>query len=210
MKPVSTRRHSAHPESALLIIDMISCWDFPDAEHLLPHALRIARPIANIKRRCKQNGLPVIYANDNRGRWQSNFSNLVDLSLERDGDSRAITQILMPEQDDYFVLKPKQSAFFGTPLELLLQHLGVSRLIVTGVASDQCVLVTAVEARMRDLSVVVPRDCIATQSEARNHAVLLQLENSHKLPTTAGPYVHLNEAPGRKTNTSSTLVRKDS
>jgi nicotinamidase-related amidase len=193
------------PESALVIIDMISCWDFPDAEHLLPHALRISRPIANLKRRCKREGLPVIYANDNRGRWQSNFSNVVDLSLKCGGDAGDITQMLMPEQDDYFVLKPKQSAFFGTPFELLLQHLGVSRLIVTGVASDQCVLVTVVEARMRDLNVVVPRDCIASQAEARNNAVLLQLEQSHKLPTTPGRFVHLTEAPKIKTNTSSTL-----
>jgi len=192
-------------DTALLIVDMISCWDFPDAEKLLPHALRIAAPVAALKHRCQRFGVPVIYANDNRGRWQSDFSHLVDLSLKCGGDIADITQSLMPGEDDYFVLKPKQSAFFGTPLELLLQHLGVGRLIVTGVASDQCVITSAVEARMRDLNVIVPRDCVASQSDARNAAVLRQLDQAHKLATTAGPYIRLQRDQRKKANTATTL-----
>lgn len=202
-----TSQQPGQGETALVIVDMISCWDFPDAERLLPFASAIAAPIAALRRRCHRSGMPVIYANDNRGRWQSDFSHLVESSLKCGGEVAAITRSLMPGGDDYFVLKPKQSAFFGTPLELLLQHIGVKRLIVTGVASDQCVITTAVEARMRDLDVVVPRDCVASQTEWRNHAVLRQLEEAHKLPTTAGPYIRLQAGIRKKTNTDSTVRR---
>ena len=95
----------------------------------------------------------------------------------------------MPQPDDYFVLKPSQSAFFGTPLDLLLQHLGVRRIVVVGVASDQCVLSTALDARMRSLDVVIPRDCVATQTRARHAAVLKQFEEVHLLLTTPGARV---------------------
>jgi len=198
-------------DTALVIVDMISCWDFPDAEKLLPHAARITGRIAALKRRCQREGVPVIYANDNRGQWQSDFGRLVEQSVQRGGDIAAVTQALLPDADDYFVLKPKQSAFFGTPLELLLQHLGVSRLIVTGVASDQCVVTTAVEARMRDLEVVVPRDCIASQTVQRNDAVLRQLEQAHKLPVTPGARIRLVRRSGGKArvNTATTLMPDD-
>jgi nicotinamidase-related amidase len=182
---------NAAGHTALLIIDMINCWDFPDAQKLLPCAAAIAPRIAALKVRCRNAGVAVIYANDNRGRWRSDFPSLVELSLGQGGAGAAITSALQPQADDYFVLKPKHSAFFGTPLELLLQHLKARRLILTGVASDQCVLATAMEAVMRDLAVVAPRDCVASQSVARNDTVLRQLEKFQKLPTTAAAHIRL-------------------
>jgi nicotinamidase-related amidase len=139
----------------------------------------------------------VIYANDNRGRWRSDFPALVEEALRQGGLGSKIAAALKPEADDYFLLKPKQSAFFGTPLELLLQHLKAHRLILTGVASDQCVLVTATEAGMRDLAVVVPRDCVASQSRMRNMLVLRQLEEFQKLPTTPSTRLRLISGPRR-------------
>ncbi|MET3493345.1 cysteine hydrolase family protein [Variovorax boronicumulans] len=182
---------NAAGHTALLIIDMINCWDFPDADKLLPRAAAIAPRIAALKARCRSASVPVIYANDNRGRWRSDFPALVGLSLGQGGAGAAITSSLQPDADDYFVLKPKHSAFFGTPLDLLLQHLDARRLILTGVASDQCVLATAMEAVMRDYAVVIPRDCVASQSVARNDTVLRQIEQFQKLPTTPGSRIRL-------------------
>jgi nicotinamidase-related amidase len=181
--------------TALLVVDMISCWDFPDSDKLLPGARRIAARIAALKARCRKSGVPVIYANDNRGRWRSDFPALVDLSLGCEGPAAAITRALEPAPEDYFVLKPSQSAFFATPLELLLRHLAVKRIAITGVASDQCVLATVLEARMRSLEVVVPRDCVATQSSARNHVLLRQLEQVHRVPTTPAARIRLVQRP---------------
>ena len=198
--PTSAQSEPIAPDTAghgiaLLVVDMISCWDFPDANKLLIGARHIAPRIAALKARCRRARVPVIYANDNRGRWRSDFPTLVETSLERGGQGAAITQELEPARDDYFVLKPSHSAFFGTPLELLLRYLEVHRIAITGVASDQCVLSTALEARMRSLEVIVPRDCVATQSAARNRAVLRQLGDVHRVPTTPGPRIRLARRP---------------
>lgn len=169
--------------TALLIVDMISCWDFPDAEKLLPGASAITPALARLKARCVRAGVPVIYANDNRGRWRSDFRTLIDESLACGAGAMAITNALLPQPTDYFVLKPKHSAFFCTPMDLLLAHLHVERLVVTGVASDQCVMTTVAAARMRDFDVVVPQDCVASQTPARNAAALRQFRDSHALKT---------------------------
>ena len=175
--------------AAMLVIDMVSRWDFVDADKLLPRARGIAPIIARLKRRARAAGVPVIYANDNAGRWRSDFRTLIAEATGAGGPGGEIAELLAPDEDDYFLLKPKQSAFFGTPLELLLQHLKVDRLLLTGVASDQCILVTAAEAVMRDFEVTVPKDCVASQTAARNRLVLRQLEDFHNIPTTTSSRV---------------------
>ena len=193
--PRSSTTEPASPtaagRTALLIIDMITCWDFPDADRLVGGALEIVPAICALKTRCRALGVPVIYTNDNHGQWRSDFATLVRKSRDCGSAGARITEALAPEADDYFVLKPKHSGFFSTPLELLLRDLGVARVLLTGIASDQCVLVTAAEARMRDLDVVVPRDCVASQSSARNAAVLAHYDEVLKVATTPGPEIEL-------------------
>ena len=176
---------------ALLIVDMISDWTFPDAGKLLPPSAAVAPQIAAFKARCRRAGVPVIYANDNRGQWRSDFRDVVQHSLAAGGQGARITELLLPDEDDYFVLKPKHSAFFATPMELLLRHLQARRLILTGVASDQCVVMTAEDARMRDYEVVVPQDCVASQTPARNRRALAHFEEVMDIRTTASSRLRL-------------------
>lgn len=187
--------HDARHSNALLILDMISCWQFSDGPALGRQALRIAPAIAALKARCVAARVPVVYANDNSGQWRSDFQFLVRESLESPGIAAKITRELEPAPGDYFVLKPKHSAFFATPLEILLDHLATRRLIVTGVASDQCVANTVADARMRDFEVVVPADCVATQSADRNRRALKHLEDVLDVRTTPGSRVRFDKPP---------------
>jgi nicotinamidase-related amidase len=184
------KERAAHA-TALLIVDMISAWDFPDAEALLPHAASIAPKIASLKSRCRRAGVPVVYANDNHGRWRSDFRHLTALSLERTGAGAEITRQLVPEEEDYFVLKPKQSAFFATPLHLLLTHLQARRLLITGVASDQCILSTAVDARMHDYDVLIPADCIAAHTVQRARRALAHFDDAKMGKTVRSSRIRL-------------------
>jgi nicotinamidase-related amidase len=166
---------------ALIIVDMISTWEFPDAEKLLPHARAIAPTIARLKSRFKRAGLPVIYANDNRGQWRSDFRKQVAEALSSPNGA-SITQTLRPDEDDYFVLKPSTSAFYGTPLDLLLRQLGRPCLLFAGVASDQCVLASVSDALMHAHDVRIPRDCIASQSLSRLQQSIRHFAGVLKLP----------------------------
>jgi nicotinamidase-related amidase len=184
-------------DTALIVLDMISCWNFPDAAALERQAAAMTPAIARLKQRCAQARVPVIYANDNSGQWRSDFKFVVRESLEGTGRGADITRSLEPGPDDYFVLKPKHSAFFATPLELLLDHLRAKRLIIAGVAGDQCVLNTAADARMRDFEVVVPSDCIASLTAARNRRAAEHLRDVLGVHTGASPTIRL-QRPGRR------------
>src|SRR5687767_3624623 len=146
---------------ALLLIDVINDLEFPGGASLLRLALPAARRIAALKRRAKHSGIPVIYVNDNFGRWQSDFTKQVKHCLEDGVRGAPLAKLLAPEADDYFVLKPKHSGFFSTTLDVLLEYLGVETLILCGFAGNLCVLYTAHDAYMRDFHLVVPRDCMA-------------------------------------------------
>lgn len=111
---------------------------------------------------------------------------------------------LRSHHDDYFVLKPLQSAFVATPLAQLLDVLHVHRLIMTGVASDQCVLNTATDARMRDLEVVTPRDCTGTQTPRRHAMVMKQCPEVSGIAITTGARIRLPPAASRRSRARET------
>jgi nicotinamidase-related amidase len=180
--------HGSAPDKctvALLLIDWINDLEFEAGEKLLPQALAAARATATLRRRAKQARVPVIYCNDNFGKWRSDFRSLLEHVLHDEVRGKPIAQLLAPEEDDYFVLKPKHSGFHSTSLEVLLAHLGASTLILTGIAGNFCVLFTAHDAYMRDFKLVVPRDCLASEEEVDNRHALAHMANTCKADTAA-------------------------
>jgi nicotinamidase-related amidase len=180
--------HGSAPDKcsvALLLIDWINDLEFDAGEKLLPQALAAAKATAALRRRARQAGVPVIYCNDNFGKWRSDFRSLLKHVLNDEVRGKPIAELLAPEEDDYFVLKPKHSGFHSTSLDVLLAHLGATTLILTGIAGNFCVLFTAHDAYMRDFKLVVPRDCLASEDEADNRHALAHMANTCKAHTAA-------------------------
>jgi nicotinamidase-related amidase len=167
----------------LILIDLINDFEFDGADPMFTNTLAIAQPIAKLKKNAKAAGIPVIYVNDNFGKWQSDFRKLVDHCLKDNVKGRPIAQLLRPDERDYFVLKPKHSAFYSTSLDLLLRYLKADTLILTGIAGNICVLFTASDAYMRDFNLLVPQDCIASETEADNQHALAYMAKVLKADT---------------------------
>jgi nicotinamidase-related amidase len=161
---------------ALLLIDVINDLEFAEGDELLKYALPMAGKIAALKQLAKREGVPVIYVNDNFGRWRSDLNAQVDHCLQNDVRGKPLVELLRPHEDDYFVLKPKHSGFFSTTLNTLLDYLGVKSVVLTGIAANICVLFTANDAYMRDLRLVVPSDCVASNTEEENAYALNQMQ----------------------------------
>ena len=186
--------HGSAPDKsdfALLLIDVINDLDFPEANQLLRFARPMARKILRLKERAKKAGVPVIYVNDNFGRWQSDFRRQVQHCLRGESRGREIVRLLQPEEDDYFVLKPKHSGFFSTTLETLLRYLESKTLIITGVAGNFCVLFTANDAYMRDYDLIVPSDCTASNSSVENKEALALMRKFLKADTRPSSRIRL-------------------
>jgi nicotinamidase-related amidase len=182
--------------AALLLIDVINDFDFPEGEQLLQLALPVGRNIARLKQRATAAGIPSIYVNDNFGRWQSDFKKLVAHSRREDGRGKPFVELLLPDEDDYFVLKPKHSGFYSTTLSLLLTHLTAKNLILTGIAGNNCVLFTANDAYMRDFKLFVPADCVVSNTEEENQHALTQMQTVLKADITNSTELDLQNISG--------------
>lgn len=195
--------HGNVPEQcrvALILIDLINDLEFPEGDRLLPFALEAARAISCLKARARQLGIPAIYVNDNFGRWRSDFRFLVEHCLG-DVRGRPLIELIRPDEKDFFVLKPKHSGFFSTTLDTLLSYLQVETLILTGLTADRCVLFTASDAFMRDFHLLVPADCVASETENVHRAALTEI--SRLLKAVTRPSTELDLAQLRESRPDS-------
>jgi Amidases related to nicotinamidase len=160
---------------ALLLIDMMNPLDFSKGPMLLEEMRKISEPLTALIRRARKSGLTVIYVNDNAGRWQSEKDYIIQKAVA--GPAKAIVEKILPESGDYFMIKPKHSGFFATPLQAFLAEREIRTLVLTGVAGNICVLFTANDAYMRGYKLFVPRDCCASNVNEDNVFALRMMEH---------------------------------
>jgi nicotinamidase-related amidase len=157
---------------ALLIIDVVNDLEFPDNKEILRSVVPMSDCLSKLKERTKKLRIPVIYVNDNFGKWRSDFRQQVNHCLRDEVSGKGLVEKLAPEARDYFVLKPKHSGFFSSTLEILLTYLETKTLILTGIAGDRCVLFTANDAFLRDYKLFVPADCVVSNHQKQNREAL--------------------------------------
>ncbi len=92
---------------------------------------------------------------------------------------------------------PDLHGFFSTTLDILLQYLRVWTVILTGLAANICVLFTANDAYMRDLNLVVPADCVASNTEEENRTALEQMRKILKADITPSTELDLEKLLSR-------------
>src|SRR5881398_2426963 len=187
-------------ETALLLIDVINDLEFPEAEQMLDDAVAMAKNVRRLKQRARKAGVPVIYVNDNFGKWQSDFHRTVQHCGSPKVRGHEIVRILKPANDDYFVLKPKHSGCFSTTLETLLRYLDAKTLILTGIAGNFCVLFTANDAYIRDFNLFVPRDCTVSNTKKENESALRLMKKFLKADTRMSSRIvlHVTHKKSRK------------
>jgi len=170
----ATRFPSRRP--ALLLVDVVNHFDFPGGDALGRATRRIVPAVLRLRERFDRAGHPVVYCNDNWMQWQGGFPDLVAACREAGGDAGGVADRLAPCEGHYYVLKPKHSAFLCTALPVLLAQLRVDGLVLAGVATDSCILATALDANMREFPVWVPRDCTAAITPERKRRALATLQ----------------------------------
>jgi len=177
---LKTRRRA---QRALLLIDLVNTWDMAGGSQTLRRAHALLPRIVRLRQSAARAGAPVVYVNDNFGQWRSDFRQVIEHARAAAPRSAAIVDALHPDADDYFILKPRHSGFFSTPLDLLLEDLGATGLVLCGVVGDQCVLATASEALVRKYSVVIPRDTLVCPTPGRTAAALAHFRTAMDIAT---------------------------
>lgn len=179
--------HGSAPDNsplALLLIDVINDLEFADGDKLARYAIPMAPRLAALADRARSAGIPVLYVNDNFGKWRSDFHRLLAHCLDEDVRGRPLVQQVRPTPDDYFVLKPRHSAFYATTLHTLLRHFGARTVVLTGLATNICVYFTAADAVLRGFDLFIPGDCCAANTEEDHRWALDQMRRVLHADTT--------------------------
>ncbi len=163
-------------ETALVIIDMLNTYDHDDADRLVPSVTEALPVVVRLLEQARDRDVPVIYVNDNFGKWRSHHGEIVDAALA--GPHADLVKPVLPDEDSYFIVKARHSVFYETPLSYLLATLGIRRLVLCGQVTEQCVLYSALDAHIRHLSVTVAQDAVAHIHEDLAKAALRMMESN--------------------------------
>jgi nicotinamidase-related amidase len=178
---------------ALFLVDVINHFEFPGADRVLRQALPIAPRIARLKKRARSEGIPIIYVNDNFGQWRSQASELIAYCARPQAPGVRFVEQIRPDKEDYFVLKPMHSAFYQTPLDVLLRYLGATSLILCGLATNSCIVCTAHDANMREFGLIVPADCSASRTPTEHREAIQHIKVMAKAKIARSASLRLGE-----------------
>lgn len=160
--------------TALIVTDMLNDYGHDDAEPLMASVREVVPVLAELIDEMRSREVPVIYINDNGGEWTAGRPQLVEQALA--GPEPALVEPIVPPDDAPFIVKARHSVFYGTPLEYMLGQFGIERIILTGQVTEQCILYSALDAYIRKLQVVVPRDAVAHIHDDLAEAALRMME----------------------------------
>jgi nicotinamidase-related amidase len=145
--------------TALVVVDMLNPYEHCDADKLTESVETVVEPIARLIARAGDEGTEVIYVNDNYGDWDSSARRLTESALE--GRRPDLVEPIAPAEGTPFVIKPRHTIFYETPLAYLLWKMEIDRLVLVGQVTEQCILYSALDAYVRHLQVAVPPDAVA-------------------------------------------------
>ncbi|WP_341250408.1 isochorismatase family cysteine hydrolase [Euzebya pacifica] len=155
---------SAGPDDALIVIDLQRKYAADDGPFAMAGASELVARTADFADAMRERGVPVIWVTrelrPGLSMGPATASTLGESWFS--GPQAELDDRLRPRPGDVRVVKPRQSSFYGTDLDVVLRTAGVTRVLLTGVTTNICVQATAQDARARDYDVVVLEDLTAS------------------------------------------------
>jgi nicotinamidase-related amidase len=179
----------AVPRSALIVIDMISRYDHPDAERLTASVRDALPQMVHLLDRAAREEVLTVFVNDHPGPWTSNRDDLIAGAVA--SAHRELVEPILPARDALFVVKARHSIFYETPLEYLLRRESIERVVLVGQVTEQCVLYSALDGYIRHFDVAVPADATAHIHRDLADAALRMMELNMRADVTTADAVEL-------------------
>lgn len=162
--------------TALIVTDMLNRYEHQDAEPLLESVTAVVPRLQELIADARERELLVAYVNDNQGDWTAGRGELAAAAM--DGAAPSLVQPLLPPPDLPFIVKARHSVFYGTQLEYMLRQHDVTRLVLTGQVTEQCILYSALDAHVRHFDVAIATDAVAAIYDDLGAAALRMMERN--------------------------------
>jgi nicotinamidase-related amidase len=160
----------------VVVVDMVNPYRHPEADRLATRVSAALGGVTGLIQRASAAEVPLIYVNDNYGDWNSAARELGEKAMG--GAHPELVEPILPDGKHSFVIKARHSAFYETPLEYLLDQMGVGRLILCGQVTEQCILYSALDAHVRHFDVAIPVDAVAAIYDHLAEAALEMMERN--------------------------------
>ncbi len=152
--------------SALLVIDMINDYLHPDGLLYCERCREVIPPLSKTIEFARENNIQVVYVNTNLESESDLLAKRWRLHAVKDSFGAQVIDELKPEADDLVVKKKTYNGFFNTSLDQELKQRNINNIVITGIHTHVCVLLTAAGGFELGYNVAVLEDCITTDNEA--------------------------------------------
>jgi nicotinamidase-related amidase len=161
-------------QTAVIVVDMLNRYEHEDADSLCDSVEQSLPTMCEIVDSARRGDMPLVYVNDNYGNWAASRTELSESAL--DGRRPSLIEPIVPQDGVAFVTKARHSIFYETQLDYMLRERGISRVLLVGQVTEQCILYSAVDAYVRHYEIVVPANAVAHIHEDLARAALRMME----------------------------------
>ena len=151
---------------AIIVVDMLK--DNLKESPRNPYFQEGSAIISNLQRLLEEGrkrGFPIIFACDSFLEGDFIFKGRMKVHSLRGTKGADVVDELKPEPSDIILPKRRFSAFFKTDLDQTLRVLGVDTIVVTGITTEVCVLMTVMDGLSHDFSAILLEDCSASRTK---------------------------------------------
>lgn len=168
--------------TALVIVDMQHDFLDDGAPCKVEDGRRIVPALERLLKECRTLRVPVVHVHTV---WRKDGADVPPFTTSAEFLKRGLregepgTQIiseLKPLPTEGVVTKKRYSGFYLTDLELHLRSLGVTYMVVGGVATNFCVRATVQDACYRDFVPVVVSDCVTSDTQKEHEQSLEDIQ----------------------------------
>ncbi len=147
---------------ALLIIDMQN-----DHVGKIVNAKNMIKNILLIKKIAKENSVPVIYSKETHKENEKEFKKFGPHTIKGTKGWKIIDE-LEPEEGNIITEKQKFSAFFKTNLDSILSEKNTTKILITGINLNCCVMATALDGFNYDYEVFIIKEAVSLRKDRLN------------------------------------------
>jgi nicotinamidase-related amidase len=151
---------------AVIVVDMVKDNLKKGSRHPITQEGRAILPhLQKLLKESRKRKIPVIFACDSFMEGDFIFKGKMKTHSLRGTKGSEVGDELRPGATDIILPKRRFSAFFKTDLDQTLRTLGVDTIVVTGITTEVCVLMTAMDGLCNDFSVILLEDCCASRNK---------------------------------------------
>jgi len=158
---------------AIIVVDMLKDslkesplnLIFQEVTAILPNLQRLLKE-------GRKRGIPIVFACDSFLQGDFIFKGKMKVHSLRGTKGSEVADELKPEPTDIILPKRRFSAFYKTDLDMTLRLLGADTIVVAGITTEVCVLMTAMDGLCHDFSVIILEDCCASRNRETHQGCL--------------------------------------